>query len=415
MALLFEPGQSLDAMFSVLGLGEPGEEQTEVYHTQQTLQEIQAWWDLWNKYNQNVTFEQLVQVAESLKPRAYPESGGIFLRKVRDIWLTKPHIKSIMVRSSCRPVLGQEGENRSELVKALALSLSSLPKPTSQQQNQKHNTSQLQFWGSTHHVLLYLSIKPTSSFSSTDIQLNHLCVYHDRPAPLHRQYLDDLQELLNKISILNRSTWKRFENSVLTSHLFKRISQWIVAHHSRSSNKLEACIEFVREKRVLRVNCKDSILVNVGYAMEKSSDTPSMSNYITTQKFCRWCSTRGCNLQCGRCKKVWYCNKQCQTLDYPNHKKMCKNSTHNVLDHYNNSSWKNVIHEIQQKLERGYKPSEGKSFDEEIQAQQQPGLESSSDKDEITEEDAFYFYVHRQSLSKSAIYESLKAWNENIH
>lgn len=47
---------------------------------------------------------------------------------------------------------------------------------------------------------------------------------------------------------------------------------------------------------------------------------------------CPTCEAQGCQLQCTRCKSVYYCNKACQLTDWPKHKQICNTFNHVVKE-----------------------------------------------------------------------------------
>ena len=390
---------------------QPAAEEAVRLSTSQILPHIQAWWNLWLGCGYDVSYHDLVKTAESLTPRAYPESGQMFLDKVRDIWLTQRHVKSLLVCSSARPVLGEEGEDRTESVQALALDLASLSHPPLSQQQQQHGpthtTARRQFWGSTPHTVLFLAlsisppdptmISPTLKHDYPDIDFHRLCVYHDRSEPLHRQHLDDLQKVLDRVAIIHDGMWQNLGNSILSHHVFKRISEWIVAVHSNSNNS-NGTIEFIREKRTLHVKCNPAVLVDASYLLSKSQK-PSLIELITAQKYCHWCSTPLCTQRCLGCKKVWYCSKDCQRYDWPTHKKLCPNKFKSIIDHYHETSWKDKIIQSTTQVIKDVQYDDRKEGEQETTTTNQNGANM-----------LICFYVYRYGLSENEKKKALKSF-----
>lgn len=48
-----------------------------------------------------------------------------------------------------------------------------------------------------------------------------------------------------------------------------------------------------------------------------------VSKYETSMQ-CGHCTLKGATRMCGRCKKVSYCDQECQKKDWASHKKVCQ-------------------------------------------------------------------------------------------
>ena len=62
------------------------------------------------------------------------------------------------------------------------------------------------------------------------------------------------------------------------------------------------------------------------YFVQYQRDLVSSARKI--RNTCPTCENDGCQLQCTRCKSVYYCNKSCQLAHWPKHKKIC-----NIFNH----------------------------------------------------------------------------------
>jgi hypothetical protein len=51
---------------------------------------------------------------------------------------------------------------------------------------------------------------------------------------------------------------------------------------------------------------------------------PTPVQKVALSKICGHCNTEHCQLRCGGCKIVYYCNKKCQTTSWPTHKLICQ-------------------------------------------------------------------------------------------
>jgi hypothetical protein len=67
-------------------------------------------------------------------------------------------------------------------------------------------------------------------------------------------------------------------------------------------------------------------------------------------EICSVCKARGKCSRCARCRVTWYCGKNCQTKDWPQHKTYCMpalkttNITSEIMAHLNKDrTWMNII------------------------------------------------------------------------
>ena len=63
---------------------------------------------------------------------------------------------------------------------------------------------------------------------------------------------------------------------------------------------------------------------SVGHEIAKNPDGSTVVRGVARKMHdCQGCDSKLASSLCGRCRKVHYCSRECQTADWPNHKKSC--------------------------------------------------------------------------------------------
>jgi hypothetical protein len=330
MTLLAPPGTNLDDLFNAVGLSGPGKALR--LTSSQPLKHLKGWFAAWRQ-RCDITCDELARLALSLTQETGiecdPGQGAIFLDKVRDVWLHQRAIATLVLTDSNRPVLNEEGADNTEDVAIATLTMSELPVPTEAQQAQPKNHSEEEWL-----------VRRSSWQLWYDKNTLSLWKVRDRLTPAALRLVEaavvDLKEL-------SHQTWKGLgvmeTNNDINNEIMVAISMWIF---SQVASKTGAgVLLFVKEATSLSVNTPTHLLMNMSFvnSLQQQKETKTMKtnfqHHITTGRPCRWCGRGACVERCTNCKKVWYCNAQCQKRDWKkDHKDLCKKQKLTSMDHY---------------------------------------------------------------------------------
>ena len=107
-----------------------------------------------------------------------------------------------------------------------------------------------------------------------------------------------------------------------SKHLNRTLNKMLLKKlHQKHPYQGDEIIDFLKGQLV-----KITKILPFWFELPKDEDEPSRFEEVPNEKFCQNCKDPYPLFHCSNCKSVWYCNANCQSKDWPQHKLVCKSS-----------------------------------------------------------------------------------------
>ena len=128
--------------------------------------------------------------------------------------------------------------------------------------------------------------------------------------------MSSMRKREHKLLMLDFQQLNSTDAAYVHRHIVDHISLEVSATLNPEIERVIFCLETVRLNNPLLFKIRTWIDEVVG---DNHSDTAAF-----LAKSCRVCNSHDTPKKCATCKRVYYCGKSCQTLDWKRHKTTCR-------------------------------------------------------------------------------------------